>query len=259
MTKRLLAVTTMLFAATTMSAQGYKHLTSVATFKVTPGAESAFVDKGKAFIPTLDKLMADGVVLGYGMDVDMLHVPGDNNVAFWVVVPNYDALEKEENAIESFIKANGPLMRDLTALTDMTAHRDLVVRTREEGHRATPAGIQPIADFDIVRVKPGHMQDYMTMFRKFDQPVYDKLVADGVIYAYEVDVEAVHTMEPGLVWTIVSMPNLGAKDKVNAAFEEARKKLAEGEQDLIEKAYQDMVVPGSHRDSLSTSVVFRMK
>ena len=97
------------------------------------------------------------------------------------------------------------------------------------------------------------------MFKKYDQPVFDKLVADGVIYAYEVDVEAVHTMEPGLVWTIVSMPDLGTKDKVNAAFEEAEKKLSEGERDMAEKAYMEMVAPGSHRDSLSTSVLYKAK
>jgi hypothetical protein len=259
MTARLLAVTTLLLTVGTLSAQQYKYLTSVATFKVAPGRESAFVEKGKAFIPTLDKLMADGVVLAYGMDVDTLHVSGENNVAFWVEVPNYDALGKEENAIQGFINANPALMAGIGSLTDMTAHHDLVLRTREEGHKSPPAGVQPIGDMDSVRIKPGHMQNLMTLFKKYDQPVYDKLVADGVIYAYELDVEAVHTMEPGLVWTFVTMPDLGAKDKVDAAFEEAEKKLSEGERDMVEKAYMDMVVPGSHRDSLSTSVVFKLK
>src|SRR5271157_2374499 len=100
MTARLLAATTLLFAATTLSAQEYKYLTSVASFKVAPGKDAAFVEKGKAFTATLDKLMESGVVLAYGIDVDMLHVPGENNVAFWVEVPNFDALQKEENAIQ---------------------------------------------------------------------------------------------------------------------------------------------------------------
>ncbi len=259
MTKRLLTLATLLFAATTLSAQGYKSLTSVATFKVPPGKEGAFVEKGKAFIPTLDKLMADGTVLAYGMDVDILHVPGNNNVAFWVTVPNYDAVEKEDIAIEAFIKANPALMGDMMGLTDMSAHQDLLVRTREEAHRSVPAGAQPIGDFDVVRIKPGRAQDFMTMFKKFDEPVYEKLVADGVIYSYSLDTEAVHTMEPGLFWVIVSMPNLGTKDKVNAAFEEADKKLSDGDRDLAEKTYLDIVVPGSHRDSLSTSVIFKEK
>jgi hypothetical protein len=256
---RLLAAATLLLAATTVSAQGYKFLTSVATFKVAPGKDSAFVEKGKAFAAPLDKLMADGVVLAYGIDVDMLHVPGENNVSFWVSVPNYEALAKEEGAIQEFIKANPGLMADLTSLADMTTHHDLIVRAREEGHRSVPAGAQPIGDFDLQKVKPGHMQDFMTLFKKYNQPVFDKLVADGVIYAYQVDTEAVHTMEPGMVWTIVSMPDLGTKDKVNAAFEEADKKLSDGERELVQKAYLDTVVPGAHRDSLAIGVVFKEK
>ncbi|HTP88915.1 MAG TPA: hypothetical protein VMJ34_18315 [Bryobacteraceae bacterium] len=259
MTKSLFAAATLLLTATTISAQGYKYLTSVATFKVAPGKEAAFVEKGKAFIPALDKLMADGTVIGYGIDVDMLHVPGENNVSFWVEVPNYGALAKSDEAIDAFIKANPALMQEIGSLTDMSAHHDLVIRTQEGAHNAIPAGVQPVEDFDMVRVKPGHGEDFMTLSKKYDKPVLDKLVADGVIYAYEMDAEAVHTMEPGLVWLIVTMPDLGTKDKVNAAFDEAEKAMSEGERKIVEKAYQEAIVPGSHRDSLATSVVFKMK
>jgi hypothetical protein len=259
MTARLLAATTLLFAATTVFAQEYKYLTSVATFKVAPGKDGPFVEKGRAFAAPLDKLMESGVVLAYGIDVDMLHVPGDNNVAFWVEVPNFDALQKEENAIQEFIKANPALIQELASLTDMSAHHDLVIRTREENHRSIPADAHPIWDFDVQRIKPGRGQDFMGLFRKYDQPVLDKLVADGVIYAYEVDSEAVHTMAPGLVWTIVGMPDLGTKDKVNAAFDEAEKKLPEAERNMLEKLYYEIVVPEAHRDNLAVSVVYKAK
>jgi hypothetical protein len=259
MTTRLFAATTLLLAATTLSAQQYKSLTSVANFKVLPGKEAAFVEKGMAFTATLDKLMASGSVLGYGMDVDVLHVPGEANVAFWVNVPNYEALEKEEAAIQDFIKANPATMQELISMTDPAAHHDLIVRTREEGHRSVPAGSKPMEDFDMVRVQPGRIQDFMGLFKRYEKPVLDKLVADGVIYAYELDSEAVHTMEPGLMWMIITMPDLGAKDKVAAAFEESQKNMSEAERNMIEKLYLDMIVPGSHRDSLSHSVVFKMK
>ena len=259
MTARLLAVTVVLSSAATLSAQGYKYLNSVATFKVAPGKEAAFVDKGKAFIPVLDKLLDSGLILGYGIDVDMLHVPDNNNITFWTEPANYDNLAKSEDAIEAFIKSNPALMHDLASLADMTTHHDFILRTWEASHKGTPAGAQPVEDIDSVRVKPGRGRDFLTMFRNFDKPVYEKLVADGVIYAYELDTEAVHTLEPGLVWVIVTMPSLGAKDKVNAAFDEAEKALPEGERDILDKEYQDVTVAGSHRDSLATSVVFRVK
>lgn len=257
MNARLFAATTLLFAATTVSAQPYKYLVSVATFKVSPLNQDAFVEKGKVFAPVLDKLMGSGSVLAYGIDSDILHVPGETNVAFWVVVPNFEALDKENAAVGEFIKANPGVMHDLIEMTDPAAHHDLIIRTREESHKSVPPGSKPIADFDLVRVKPGHMQEFMELFRKYDKPVYEKLVADGVIYAYELDTEAVHTMEPGMTWTVVTMPNLAAKDKVNAAFEEAYKKIPEAERNMIEKLHLDSVVPSSHRDSLSISQVYK--
>jgi len=259
MTTRLLAFATLLCAATTLPAQSYKSLTSVATFKVMPGKETAFIEKGAAFTPVLDQLLAAGTVLSYGIDVDLLHVPGETNVAFWVTVPNYAALDKEESAIHDFIAAHPDVMQELIAMTDPAAHHDLVIRTREEAHKSVPAGSKPLGDFDMVRVKPERVRDFMELFKKYDKPVLDKLVADGVIYAYELDSEAVHTMEPGLVWTILTMPDLAAKDKVMAAFEEAEKNMPEAERNMAEKLYYEVTVPGSHRDSLSRSVVFKMK
>ena len=137
----------------------------------------------KKITAPLDKLLASEVVLSYGIDVEMLHVPGQNNVAFRVVVPNYDAQKKKS----------------------------------------------------------------------------DKLVADGVIYAYELDTEAVHTTAPGAVWTFVTMPNLAAKDKVNAAFEEAEKMLPEAERNMLDKLYYDIVDSAAHRDSLAVREVYKTK
>jgi hypothetical protein len=236
-----------------------KSLTSVSTFKVSPGQENAFVEKGRGFAPLLDKLMASGIVTAYGIDVDMLHVPGENNVGFWVEVPDFTALDKAQKALDEFEAANPRLMGDLRAMADMTTHRDLIIGAREKNVGSVPAGSKPVNDFDIARVKPGRMDDFMALFRKYDKPVLDKLVADGVIYGYELDTEAVHTMEPGLVWGIVMMPDLGIKDKVWTAFVASYKNLPEEERNMVDKMYEDTIVPGSHRDSLSVSVVFKSK
>jgi hypothetical protein len=260
MTKRLFAVLIVLCAGITVSAQqAPKYLTSVALFKVPPGQESAFVEKGKGFAPLLDKLITDGVVNAYGIDVDILHVPGENNIAFWVEVPDFAAMDKLDKAEEEFEKQHADLMQELRAMADPATHHDLIVGTHESNARSAPAGSMPVDDFDMVRVKPGRMSEFRELFRKYDQPVLDKLVADEVIYAYELDTEAVHTMEPGMVWIIVVMPDLGAKDKVEAAFLAAYKSLPAGEREMTDKLYYDMIVPGSHRDQLSVSVVFKTK
>jgi hypothetical protein len=259
MNVRLFATATLLSAASMLPAQTYKQLVTVSEFRVPPSQVEAFVEKGKAFVPALDKLVDSGVILAYGIDTDLLHVPGSNNVTFWTVVPNYEALSKAEEAIGAVEKKDPSLMPALIAMSDPATHHDFIIRSREEGHRAVPAGSHPFTDIDAVRVKPGRMGDFSELFRKYDKPVFDKLVADGVIYGYELDTEAVHTMEPGMTWTVVTMPDLGTKDKVDAAFTEAEKKIPDAERDLTEKIYNDIVVAGSHRDSLSVSPVYRQK
>ena len=259
MINRLFAAIALLSAGAALSAQQPKSLIAVASFKVSPGKESAFVGKGKAFEPLLDKLIASGVVLAYGMNVDMLHVPDKNNVEFWVEVPDYAALGKEEKALEEFEKANPALMGDLRTMSDPATHHDLIIGVRESNFGSVPAGSTPVDDFDMVRVKPGRGHEFRELFHKYDKPVLDKLVADGVIYGWELDTEAVHTMEPGLVWVLVIMPDLGAKDKVTAAFEAAYKSLPESEQSSLDKQYQELIVPGSHRDELALRLVFKTK
>ena len=251
--------TALLLCAGALCAQSPKPLTSVATFHVAPGKVASFVNRGKAITPALDKLMAAGTVLAYGIDVDMLHVPGTNNVAFWLEAADFAGIGQAEAAIDEFAKAHPDVMGDLFSMSDPATHHDFIVRSLESKAGKAPAGVMPTVDFDIVTVKEGQMDAFMELFRKYDKPVLDKLVDDGVIYSYSVDVEAVHTMKPGTVWTIVSMPDLGGKDKVRAAFQESMKKVPEAERNMMDKLFEGIVEPGSHRDSLAVSVVFKTK
>ena len=259
MTIRTIAAIGALVAASTVSAQQYKSLVSVATFKVAPGGESAFVEKGKAFAPVLDKLMDAGVVLAYGMDTSMLHVPGENNVDFWVVVPNYGALEKSDAAIDEFMGQHPALMQEVASLTDLSAHRDMLIQTMEQNYTKVPAGSKPIMAFETMRAKPGRMGDFIALFNKYHKPVFDKLVADGVIYGYELDSEALDTMEPGTIWGLVIMPDLAAEDKLEAAFSAAMKNLPEADRNTMEKQLMDTIEYATHRDRITRAVVFRTK
>ncbi len=260
MTKQLMFVPALLCIITAAaSAQPRPPLTSVALFKVSPDKVEAFVAKGKSFVPVLDKLMSSGTVTGYGIDVDMLHVPGATNVAFWVSSPDFATLEKSEKELENFQKANAAMMAELRSLSDVSAHHDLIVQSLERKLKPAPAGAKPVSDFDQVTVKPGKLGEYLALMRKHEKPILDKLVDDGVIYGYSLDSEAVHTMKPGTVWQIVTMPDLGTKDKVRAAFREASNKLTEEERSKIDKQYEELIEPGSHRDSLSVSVVYKTK
>jgi len=258
-TPRAFTLATFLLAGVTLSAQQYKNLTMVSTFKVAPGKEGAFVERGKSIAPVLDKLLDSGVVLAYGVDVDILHVPEANNVVFWADVPDFAAVDKAEAAIDDYLKANPSVMTDLFAISDPAAHHDYILRAWETGYRAAAAGAKPVEDIDFIRVKPERTEEAIGLFRRYDKPVLDKLVADGVIYAYGLYTEAVHTTGPGALWQVVTLPDLAAKDKVRAAFAEARKTMADTEREIVDRVFDEMADYSSHRDELAVSVVFRMK
>lgn len=259
MTTRWLTPILLLLTAGAIPAQEARPLTSVALFKVAPDKVADFVAKGKSFVPVLDKLMDSGVVTAYGIDVDMLHDPAATNVSFWLDTPNFAGLSQAGKAIDDFEKTNPTVLADLRGLTDPAAHRDLIVQALESKQKSPPTGAVPVLDFDIVNVKQGQMPGFMTLFRKYDKPVLEKLVDDGTIYGYFVMTEAVHTMKPGTVWQITMLPDLGAKDKVRAAFHEAYGKVPKEEADLAEKTFYELIEPGSHRDELATCVLFKSK
>jgi len=256
--RNTLFVCLLLAASACFGQQTETPLTSVALFKVTPDKIAAFMDVMKLFTPELDKLLAAGTIRGYGVDSDIVHT-GEPNVAFWISSSNFTTLAESEKAVQSVIRGNPDKMKTAWGLSDFAAHRDLIVRSVESNYGRVPEGALPVSDFDARKIKPGKSSSVLMMFRHFDKPILDKLVADGVIYGYSLDVEAVHTMEPGMSWFITVLPSLGAKDKVRAAYNAAFEKLSASERDAMQKMEDDMFVPGSHRDSLSEALIFRTK
>lgn len=233
-------------------------LTSVALFKVAPEKTADFMEVMKMFPAALDKLLAAGTILGYGVDADLLHT-GEPNLAFWISCADFAAVEAAEKAIQSVIAANPDKMKAAWGLSDFAAHRDIIVRSLESNMGKVPAGVLPVTDFNRQQVKPGRASAARMLFNRVEKPVLDKLVADGTIYGYSLDVEAVHTIQPGVMWTIVLMPNLATKGKVRQAFTDAMQKLPAAERDALEKLADDTFDAGAHRDSLSHALIFKVK
>ena len=249
----------LLIAAGTLFGQSKPQpLTSVAMFKVTPDKMSAFMDVMKLFPPALDKLIAAGTIDAYGVDSDVLHGEGPN-VEFWITAPNFTAIDAAEKAVESVITANPDKFKAAWGLTDFASHRDLIVRSLESNHGKVPAGALPVTDFDMQKLKPGRGASARMLFNHFEKPVLDKLVADGTIHGYSLDVEAVHTSEPGTMWLVITMPNLGTRDKIRAAFNAANEKMKDYEREAIDKIYDDTFDSRAHRDFISQALIFKSK
>lgn len=238
--------------------QASTPLTSVALFRVQPDKVESFVEMIKLVTPALDKLRDAGVVQAYGVDSDLFHTPGPN-LAFWFTAADWSGISKGEQGIQAALKENAAKMKEVYELTDFNRHVDLVVRSLESGGGSVPAGVLPVSLFAEHKVKPGKMSTARMLFQKYEQPVLDQLVTEGAIYSYSMDVEAVHSSEPGRVWFITVAPDLGAQDKLHAAFEAAMKKLPAAEREAIDKIEEDVFVFSQHRDSVSQALIFKSK
>ena len=87
------------------------------------------------------------------------------------------------------------------------------------------------------------------------QPVYDKLLESGALLAWGVDVQYIHTADPGYrkVWYVV--PDLDAAAKVDAALEE----MFTTDGAALQSAVAAVGDFSKHRDSLGKIIHYAIK
>ena len=77
-------------------------LTFYYDYRVNPGMEEEFMNLVRTVgAPVRDKLMADGVVLAWGIETPILRYPGGTTHLIWFSVANYDGVEKVLNGYGS--------------------------------------------------------------------------------------------------------------------------------------------------------------
>lgn len=235
-------------------AQDNTGYTSVGLFKVKPEGTAAFVENMKKVLaPVGAKLISEGTATGFGIDLDMFHQPGSTNAAIWVEVPSFAAWGKAEEAFSAALKASPGVAAAIFGATDPSQHTDLMMRHLFVSTKPLPAGVLPYTNFYAVKVKPGKMNEFSQLFEKYQKPVYDKMVADGVILGYSVDAEIIHTNAGDMVWIVTLLPDLGAKDKMLAITRALPDRRA------MQVNLDGITVEGTHRDSISQAVMFVTK
>lgn len=231
---------------------------SVAMFRVQPDRMERFVDIIRLITPSLDRLVQAGTIDAYGLDSDMLHTEGPN-AALWYTSRNFAGISEAEKAVQAALQANSEKMKDAYTVTDFAQHRDLMFRSLESGAGKTPPGALPVTFFQQEKVKPGKLAAARMLFRHHEKPVLDQLIQDGVIYAYSMHVEAIHTMEPGTVMYLITAPDLAAMDKIRAAFQAARAKVPDLERQAVEAIEEDVFDRKAHRDFVMRALIFRAR
>ena len=278
MKKRMLfCLAAILFCCISSSAQQSQPqvLTYWSVYSITPGKEDDFMDLVKTVgQPVRDKLMADGVVLAWGVQQTMLRVPGDGNIWVWYVVNDWSGVEKVENAMHGQIAkmssgdsampagkkgqpaATSP-MDKLRSIADLSKTHDYLTRDliSNESPAAASQGL-PYTRYSFVKVKPGKGGDYRRAWEKYNKPVFDKLVADGVLRAYGFTVEEVKT-EGGFTHFIwADMNDLSSMDKLRDTFIADRARRTQEEQDAINNLFNSLTEADAARTEMARSLVF---
>ncbi len=188
--------------------------------------------------PVLDRLLADGTIVGYGNFATVVHTEdGFTHGGWW-----------ETTSIAAVERALGELLKlPPNPATIGARHRDHLFRNvsfRARSMQATSGYLW----VSVSQVQPGKAREWRELWDKYTKATYDELQANGTISGYWVEVEHVHTQNPGWRYIAYVAPSADAVDKVREAFAALERKRSPEENRAIGAAFADVIVPGSHWD-----------
>jgi len=198
-----------------------------------------------------EKLMADalakGTLVGYGNDMTVVHTEdAPTHDEWWSatsmagILAVLDDLYKSGNAVTPVLQA-------------ATKHSDGIFVSRYYNWRpGTYTGAY--TRVGVYKLKADAPNDAVDMLSKsFIVPMLEKLLADGAIVEYEVDVESIHTESPDMFFVDVIARNAEGLDKLNAAFGDSI-----SANPLAGQAFGSMVDSSAHHDELMrTSATYK--
>lgn len=252
-------------------------LTFYYDYTVFPGKEEDLMNLIKTVgAPVRDKLMAEGVVLAWGVDTPILRYPGGTTHLIWFSVANLDGVEKVLNGMEAQLaklaseeaQAAAGRGKQPSAMTtaersravfDMSKTRDWLTRDLVFNYGPPPqAGTLPITRYNFVKAKPGKGADYRRAWEKYNKPVFDKLVADGVVLAYGLAAEEIKTDGDFTHFVWIATANMAAADKIGLAFAADRARRTEDERNAITEAFLSATEPDKARSIVTRARIFKV-
>ncbi len=214
--------------------------TYVAEWATPRGDWPALEKDNAAMKQVMDKLMADGTIVGYGWFKSLVHHEGQPTHGDWWSATSMAGLMKALAAISG--DAGGP--PETGKAEANSKHWDYVLVSHQyNGHPGTYENAYlRVATF---KEKDGEGETLRRTIKSYIVPMLEKLLADGSIQSYSIDWEAVHTDPVGLFDIVIVTKGADGLDKFDAALEAAGKANPTGG-----PAFASAVDYSAHRDSL---------
>ena len=187
---------------------------------------------------TMDKLVADGTLIGYGEFAVLLHQEGQPTHGSWFSATSRAGLLKTLEAIYKLPQVTFPVL-------NQSKHWDFFMVSRMHGEKSGKfqGGYLSGGGFDV---KPGQEKAFHDLMKKTIEPIVAKLLAEGVVTSYSMDNEEFHSETPGRVTFVYTTTDAAGVDKVEDAIVSAFMS-----DPALESAAQATVDWKGHRDFLA--------
>jgi hypothetical protein len=211
--------------------------TYVATWDVPRAQWGDMVKLDEQDKPLLDKLVADGTLVGYGAYTNLIHQEGEPTHGTWFTATSEGNLLKALEAIYAQPASVGAPVQGASKHWDQILTGDLY-----NAKAGASAGYLTWSQWEV---KPGQMHAYTELTKSVFVPILEKLLAEGTITSYGQLSEDYHTGKLGIVYDYLTVPDAASLDKANKAFEDAFSSPAIGD------AVRALTEREGHRDYLT--------
>ena len=160
----------------------------------------------------LDPLVADGTLLGYGTFENRVHSDGGYTHGGWFQATSLANLFKALELFYAQPEVTAPVLA-------ASKHQDHLMISTIYGARAVTNSTGYLRVVSAA-IQPGKMDDFLEAYRRYIAPVFDKLLADGSIVAYQLDSEFNIQNAPGRIFSVVMTRDADGLDKVRIAIGE---------------------------------------
>ncbi len=212
---------------------------------VIPRAQWADMEKTRAEDQAvLQQAMANGTIVGFGDDVTLVHqVDGPTHDDWWAAMSMAGLL----NVLDQFYK-NGSSTRSV--LESATKHWDGIYQSRYYNwHSGSWKDVY--TETSVYKLKATADDGAIEMMSQdLIAPLFEKLLAQGVIHEYDIDTEAFHTDAPGMFFVNYIAASADGVDKVRQALLQMLQSNP-----MAGPAFDSVVDLSAHRDYLSRSNV----
>jgi hypothetical protein len=190
--------------------------------------------------PILEKALADGTIIAYGDDENVVHEADGWTHDDWWNATSLAGILKVLDQLASSGGSSSP------ALESATKHWDEIFVSHYYNWRSGSYknGYVRVSSYRLKKDAPDNAVDLLA--KNVVAPIMEKELAAGNILEYEIDEQFVHTAAPGAFMIAWVCPNAEAVDKANAAVQAAIRSEAWGR-----SAFGSMTDGSAHRDEFT--------